>query len=406
VTLDQDQTINSLTITKGYTLSGATHSITTNAGVSVGSGAALSLDGMNVGGVFTDMGSVTLAGVLTINGADRLTLSNGSFTGGINGSGTFATAAGATGTLKDVTIFSGTTFTASKGATTDISGTIGGKGTLQVNGGGGTSGFLKLIGATTLTGGGVVLLTTTKGGGSAIVEGSGLLTNAGDVIEGAGTIGAGSLALSNGGTIDANVSGGTLTLNGTGGITNTNVFEATGGGILDVAGAFGGKGGFIDIGAGSEVELGGATSQASDFLGASGKLSIDNATTNTYGGVINSFVSGDILELGSTNATKVTPIKNGLDTTLTVDLSSGGPLTYTLAGNLTADTFNITHVHGASDITIATTAAFGEAHSLLRDPMGSSFVSSGEVMGGYNRSGVAEQIFVASTYGHAPGGTA
>ncbi len=48
VTLAQDQTINSLTITKGYTLSGATHSITTNASVSVGSGATLSIDSMNV----------------------------------------------------------------------------------------------------------------------------------------------------------------------------------------------------------------------------------------------------------------------------------------------------------------------------------------------------------------------
>ncbi len=104
VTLAQDQTINSLSITKGYTLSGANHSITTNGNVSVASGAALSLHDMNVGGVFTDSGSVTLAGVLTINKGGRLTLSNGSFTGGINGSGTFQTNAGTTGTLKNVTI--------------------------------------------------------------------------------------------------------------------------------------------------------------------------------------------------------------------------------------------------------------------------------------------------------------
>ncbi len=388
VTLAQDQTINSLSITKGYTLSGAKNSITTNGNVSVASGAALSLHSMNVGGVFTDSGSVTLAGVLTINKGGRLTLSNGSITGGINGSGTFETNAGTTGTLKDVTIFGGTTFTASNNATTDISGTIGGRGTLQVNGGGGTSGLLELTGATTLSGGGTVSLTTTKGGGSATIEGAGLtLTNASDVIEGTGTIGAGSLALSNGGTIDANISGGTLTLNGTGGITNTSVFEATGGGILDVAGAITGKGGSLEIGAGSEVELGGATSQNSTFLGASGKLSIDNATKTTYGGVINSFVKGDVLELGSTNATSATPTKNGVDTTLTVDLSSGGPLTFTLAGNLTGDTFSVTHVGGNSDIAIATPAAFSEAHSLLRGPMGSSFVGSSDVMGGYNSRG-------------------
>ena len=266
VTLAQDETINSLTITKGYTLSGATHSITTNAGVSVGSGAALSLRRHERRRRVHRHGSVTLAGVLTINGGDRLTLSDGSITGGgINGSGTFETNAGTTGTLKDLTIYSGTTYTASKGATTDISGAISDRGTLQVNGGG-DHGFLKLIGATTLSGGGVVSLTT-KGGDSATIEGAGeTLTNASDVIEGTGTIGAGSLALSNGGTIDANISAGTLLLNGTGGITNTSVFEATSGGILDVAGAITGKGGTLEIGAGSEVELGGATSQDSTFL--------------------------------------------------------------------------------------------------------------------------------------------
>ena len=75
---------------------------------------------MNVGGVFTDMGSVTLAGVLTIDRGGRLTLSNGSITGGINGSGAFETAAGATGTLTNVTIYGGATYTASNTGVTDI----------------------------------------------------------------------------------------------------------------------------------------------------------------------------------------------------------------------------------------------------------------------------------------------
>jgi hypothetical protein len=267
---------------------------------------------------------------------------------------------------------------------------------------------LALTGATTLSGGGVVDLTTASGGDSAIIEGTGeTLTNSGDVIEGTGTIGNGSLALSNGGTIDANSSLGTKTLilNGTGGITNTGVFEATSGGHLDVAGAFGGKGGSLEIGAGSEVELGGVTSQDSAFLGASSaKLSIDNATKTSYGGVIHSFVAGDILELGSTNALSATPTKNGVDTTLTVDLSRGGPLTYTLAGDLTADTFNITHVGGNSDISIATTAAFHEAHSLLRDQMGSSFVGSSEVMGGYHSTGAQLNLAAWNNTGHGPAG--
>ena len=71
VTLAQDQTIASLSITNGYTLSGSRNSISTTGNVSLASGATLSIDDMNVGGTFTDSGSATFAGVLTINGAGQ-----------------------------------------------------------------------------------------------------------------------------------------------------------------------------------------------------------------------------------------------------------------------------------------------------------------------------------------------
>ena len=68
------------------------------------------------------------------------------------------------------------------------------------------------------------------------------LTNS-DVIEGTGEIGNGSLAVINGGTIDADSSAGTgtLILNGSGGITNANgatagLIEATSGGTLQIDG--------------------------------------------------------------------------------------------------------------------------------------------------------------------------
>ena len=204
-----------------------------------------------------------------------------------------------------------------------------------MNSGGGTNGELELTGAATLSGGGVVGMTTATGGGNAIVDGNGqTLTNAGDVIEGTGTIGTnGHLTVINDGMIDANISAGTLTLSGTDALTNTRVFEATNGGHLDVAGALAGAG-KLEIGASSEVELGGLTSEVATFLSASAaKLRIDNATTTSYGGVLDLFAKGDILELGNTNATSATPtLKNGANTTLTVDLSRGGKLLYTLEG--------------------------------------------------------------------------
>ena len=143
VTLAQDQTINSLSITNGYTLSGATNSITTVGNVSVASGAVLSIDNMNVGGTFTDSGSATFAGVLTMNSGAVFTLTGGTLSGGINGTGTFETAAGGSGTLDDVTIYQGTTYTTTdNNVTTDVTGTIGGQGTLQVNGGNDANGYL------------------------------------------------------------------------------------------------------------------------------------------------------------------------------------------------------------------------------------------------------------------------
>jgi hypothetical protein len=354
----------------------------------------------NAGGAITANGGTVRVINATIQGGTLNTL----------GGATMETVGGDTGTLDGkthgaLTISAGSTYTASNGATTDILGAIAGKGTIRVNGGGGTDGFLKLTGATTLSGGGVVDLTTASGGDSAIVEGSGLtLTNSGDVIEGTGTIGDGSLALSNGGTIDANISAGTLLLNGTGGITNTGVFEATSGGILDVAGAISGAG-KLEIGAGSEIELGGVTSENTTFLGASSaRLRIENATTTKYDGVINSFVKGDILDLGTTDATKATPTKDGVDTTLTVDLSGGGTLSYTLAGDLTADTFSVTHVKGDSDIAIATTATFDEAFSLLGNPTGSSFIGSSGVFGASNSADAlasAQLNLAASQHAHS-----
>jgi hypothetical protein len=74
------------------------------------------------------------------------------------------------------------------------------------------------------------LSTNSTSGGSAFIEQGviGLtLTNVNNTIQGNGIIGNGGLALSNAGTIDANVSGQTLLLDGSGGITNTSLLASS-----------------------------------------------------------------------------------------------------------------------------------------------------------------------------------
>jgi hypothetical protein len=382
-----------------------------------GSGGITNANGATAGLIEATNGGTLQINSITVNNATgAITANAGSVQlvsatiqgGTLNelGGGTFETASGQNATLDGsthgaLTISAGSTYiTTDSNSTTDILGTITDKGTISVSGGNDANGALNLTGATTLNGGGTVSLSTASGGGSAFIEGNGeTLTNS-DTIQGNGVIGNGSLALTSSGTIDANVSGGTLTLNGSGGLTNTGVFEATAGGYLDVAGALSGAG-TLKIGANSTVELGGATSENATFLSATAAtLLIDNATTaGEYSGVLNSFAAGDILELGSTNATSATPTSyNGTDTTLTVDLNSGGPLTYKLAGDYMSDTFSVTHVGSNSEIS---DPAFDEAASLLGGHTASPFVGSTGVFGASNAPSAAQLSLAASLHAHS-----
>ena len=122
--------------------------------------------------------------------------------------------------------------------------------------------------------------------------------------------------------------------------------------MLDVAAALTG-GGQIEIGTGSKVELGVATSETTIFNGANATLKLD--TPSSYTGIISGFAIGDTLDLANPSATTAVPSANGSNTTLTVNLSGGGTLTYQLAGNYVGDTFTVTH--SGSDSLITLTAA-------------------------------------------------
>ena len=137
-----------------------------------------------------------------------------------------------------ITLSNGTTYTAGAGSNTSI------LGTLNLNSGStlALGGQLRLTGDTTFSGPGVVVMSSTDGETGQIgTDGySRTLTNQ-TIIEGSGLIGSDAsyvypnLSLNNSGTINANVGGQSLTIGGNGAsITNTGLFEATNGGILDL----------------------------------------------------------------------------------------------------------------------------------------------------------------------------
>jgi hypothetical protein len=102
---------------------------------------------------------------------------------------------------------------------------------------------------------------------SAAIQGSynSTLNNA-STIEGSGAIGTNiGLALNNTGAIDANQTS-ALVLEGGYSTTNTGTLEATNGGKLVVDSTLSGTGS-LQVGAGSEIELGVATSETATFTG-------------------------------------------------------------------------------------------------------------------------------------------
>jgi len=220
----------------------------------------------NSGGNIAANGSA--ASVLLFNGSDI----QGGTLNTLSG-GTIEVAGGNTTTLDGsthgvLTVSKGSTYTSPLSTQTLIMGTINNNGNILLNGGSGTNTEMTLIGNTTLqgTGGGTVTLSSVSSpaGGNAYIQGNGsTLTNTNNIIQGDGTIGNGSLAVVNqsGGTIDANSSAASgqissLTLNGSGGVTNAGLLEATNSGTLQIVNTVNNSGGNITAnGSAASVQL-------------------------------------------------------------------------------------------------------------------------------------------------------
>ena len=165
------------------------------------------------------------------------------------------------------------TMVVSDGAMLPLGGVIDNSGTIALNASGHQT-ELQIIGdGITLQGGGQLTLSDSDANTIVGTSPGSTLTNVDNTISGAGQIGTGdgTLTLVNetGGTIDANIAGGTLTLDTGSTITNAGLLEATNGGTLDV------QDGTIDnTGTGAEgIALGGTST-----------LLVDTATLDLTGG--------------------------------------------------------------------------------------------------------------------------
>ncbi len=258
----------------------------TNTGVlEASNGGVLQLAGVvvhNTGGnIKANAGStVQLYGDTQIQGG-TLT-NNGSFFGTPVNNVAFLDGSTAAGT---VTING--TYTSDTNSETFLLGTINNKGNIQVNGGSGYNAFLLPDSSNVLLqGGGTVTLTAASGGGNAYIEqpvGGVTLTNVDNTIQGTGVIENGGLTLVNqaAGTLLANVSGHTLLINGSGGLTNSGTVQVNSGSTLQVTSAFTQTGGKTQVD-GALIASAGESVTGGTVLGTG---TIDGNVTLTGGAV-------------------------------------------------------------------------------------------------------------------------
>ncbi len=297
------------------------------------SGQALTLNGTGgitnaglleatAGGVLQITTSVANTGGTVLANSGNVVV-NGSITGGTlstSGTGVLQTQAGATTALSGVTISSGSTYTSGFNTTTGLNGTIVNNGTLQLTAGSGNNATLRLDGNTTLQGGGSLVMNSGDLNGTAtLVQGAPNLTlnNVDNKISGYGVIGNGGLTVVNGaaGVINANASGNTLTLNGSGGITNNGLMEGTNGGTLQLSTTVANSSGSIAA-AGGTVNI--STTVNGGTLSSSGGGTLQTVGTATLNGV--TFANGTTY-LGGVNST--TNVSGTITNPGTIQLTAG-----------------------------------------------------------------------------------
>jgi YVTN family beta-propeller protein len=317
------------------------------------------------GGILALSGSVisNRTGTIQVNGAtssvqfvNNAIIQGGAMAGINNGiltipSGNAITLDGST--LGQLTIAG--TYAVSNNSTTFLVGTIKNTGAIQVNAVGNNT-FLTMTGGVSLTGGGSVTLSTSGNGTAALATagGSQVLTNVNNTLQGFGVIGWNGLQVINQGTINANVSAKTLTLNPNA-FTNQGMLEATVGGILALSGStISNPSGTIEVnGATSSVQfVNNATIQGGTLAGINnGILTIPSGNAITLDGnaqgaltiagtyaVSNNSTTNLLGTINNTGAIQVNAAGNNTFLSMAggVSLTGGGTVTLTTTGNGTA----------------------------------------------------------------------
>ena len=253
------------------------------------------------------------------------------------------------------------TYTGGLNSLTFVKGTINNTNNIQLNGGNGSNtGLVAFSSNVTLQGGGTVTLSTASGGGDALiiqgVAGS-TLTNVDNTIQGAGIIGNNGLSLNNAATINANVGGQVLLLNGGGAVTNTNLLEATNGGFLQINGVTvdnaGGNitadGGTVQLLAAADIQGGTLNAVNGGMLGtATGQQIILDGSTGAGAVNLNGTYTGGLNSL--------TFVKGTINNTNNIQLNGGNGSNT----GLVAFSSNVT-LQGGGTVTLSTASGGGDA---------------------------------------------
>jgi Ca2+-binding RTX toxin-like protein len=268
----------------------------------------------------------------------------------------------------------------SDGAMLPLNGTIDNTGTIALDSSGGAT-ELQIIGdGITLQGGGQLTMS-----GDAVIVGTtsaSTLTNVDNTISGAGQIGSGdgNLTLVNAahGTIDANIFGGTLTLNTGHTITNDGILEATNGGTLQIDNAVSGGGSAI-IAGGTLIfdALSNMNVTFDNGIGtpAYGELVLGQASD--FSGQISGF-TGTAPDTAHSDAIDLKDISFGSNITFAYDDNSGtdtgGTLTVFDSGNTVG---SIAFANGDYDTASFNLSSDGSGGTLITDPPTSTTPTAG-----------------------------